>query len=102
MPIRMVNFLKEPPPPFAGRWGGSPIQQTEEWKDLMLALGNGLKPQEYVTLSLPDTHPIRKKIRHVNAAFLRGLRVKIRKLGLPYDCYERNKVIYIVGRGVIS
>jgi hypothetical protein len=101
MPVRMINFVKEPPPRnFRG--GRTPIYQTEEWQDVTLALGSGLKPQEYISVSFPDTHQIHQQLKNPLTSMIHLLKKKVKELGLPYDVYERNQVVYVVGRGVIS
>jgi hypothetical protein len=99
MPVRMLNFIQQPPP--AQKFTGK-ITKTEEYQDFILSCGSGLKPHEYITINFPDTHPVRKIVRHPEGAFLAAAKKKIKELQLPYDVYCREKVIYIVGRGVIS
>jgi hypothetical protein len=99
MPVRMINFLKEPPPPKAAR---SVIVKTEEWQDFVMACGAGLKPQEYITVEFPKEHAIWAHTKHPTEAFLHAAKTKIKELGLPYDAYVRNGIIYVVGRGVLS
>jgi hypothetical protein len=99
MPVRMLNFLKEPPPP---RKVTSVINQTEEWQDFILACGSGLKPHEYITVHFPAEHPIRLKLTNPTQCFISAAKSKVKELQLPYDVYARLDVIYIVGRGVIS
>lgn len=99
MPIKMLNFIQAPPP--ISRKGGK-VQQSEEWKDMVLALGAGLKPQEYIMIEIPDDHEMFKKMKAPRQAFLAAAKLKIKKLGLPYDATMRADVIYIVGRGVLS
>jgi hypothetical protein len=99
MPVRMINFVKEPPPPRSQR---SIIQQTEEWQDFVMACGAGLKPQEYISIEFPADHPVRKKLAHPIENFLHATKGKIKELGLPYDAYIKNGIVYVVGRGVLS
>jgi hypothetical protein len=75
---------------------------TEEWQDLVMALGSGLKPQEYVTVSFPKEHAIYKAMKHPNESMLRAVKQKVKDLKLPYDVYLRNNTVYIVGRGTLS
>ena len=100
MPVRMLNFVKNPPPARTPRY--QEITACEEWQDLVLALGAGLKPQEYISINFPPEHKIRSKVKFPNVAFLRATKKKIKELGLPYDAYERAGAIYVVGRGVLS
>lgn len=100
MPVRILNFVKEPPKPRTR--GNNRIQRTEEWQDLVLALGGDLKPQEYITVSFPPEHSIYKELREPTGSLMTQVKRKVKELGLPYDVYLREKVIYIVGRGVIS
>lgn len=102
MPVRMLNFVKEPPPPKQGKGMSTPLYKTEEWQDMMLALAAGLKPQEYITVHFPDTHPIWQQLKRPVGSLIRALKIKVAKLKLPYDVYEKNKVVYVVGRGVLS
>lgn len=99
MPVRMLNFLQTPPP--IKRQMGM-ISRTEEWQDVIIALGAGLKPHEYISVTYPPEHEIHKHLKQANNSLLNLLKDKIRKMQLPYDAYMREEVIYIVGRGVIS
>lgn len=99
MPVRMINFVTSKPPL---RKNHKVIQSTEEWEDFVMALGAGLKPQEYITVHFPKEHEIWKESRDPHQSFLSSAKDKIKKLQLPYDAYIRNGVIYVVGRGVIS
>lgn len=99
MPVRMLNFVTAPPPVKSGK---GYVTKTEEWEEFVMALGCGLKPQEYITINFPKEHAIWKVVKDPHTAFLAIAKDKIKKLQLPYDAYIRNGVIYIVGRGVIS
>lgn len=67
-----------------------------------MALSAGLKPQEYIQIEIPDDHEMFRRIKHPRQAFFAAAKVKLKKLGLPYDVNMRDNVIYIVGRGVLS
>lgn len=99
MPVRMINFVTQKPPL---KINHRAIQDTEEWEEFVMAMGCGLKPQEYVTINFPKEHQIWKQIRDPHQSFLASAKEKIKKLQLPYDAYIRNGIIYIVGRGIIS
>jgi hypothetical protein len=98
MPIRMLNFLTQPPPPRTGKGANTPIFKTEEWQDLILTLGAGLKPHEYVAVEFPPDHPIHRHSKHPLEAFHRLALLKIKELRVPYDCYVKQQILYIVGR----
>lgn len=101
MPIRMLNFLQAPPP--VSRHGaGSAMFKSEEWQDFVMALGAGLKPQEYISVEFGPDHPLRAHLKSPVNSFIHCAKTKIKELRLPYDVYERAGVIYVVGRGVIS
>jgi hypothetical protein len=102
MPVRMLNFVKEPPPMKTGKGGGKAITGTEEWEDTILALGAGLKPQEYISISFPAEHRIFKMVKDPLYSFRICIAEKIKKNNLPYDAYIREGVCYIVGRSVIA
>jgi hypothetical protein len=95
----MLNFVTEKPP---YKKSGNAIQNTEEWQEFIMAMGCGLKPQEYVTVNFPKEHRIFQQLKDPTNSFITCARYKIKKLGLPYDVYGRNGIVYIVGRGVIS
>jgi hypothetical protein len=99
MPVRMINFLQEPPPP---KKFSKIIEGLPEWQDFCMALGAGLKPQEYITVNFPPGNPVHDVCKFPNAAFISAAKKKIKAMHLPYDVYERNNIIYVVGRGVIS
>lgn len=99
MPVRMMNFVTAPPP---AKNGKGYIKKTEEWNDFCIALGAGLKPQEYITIEFIETHEIFRHVKYPLEIFLAQAKKKIEELRLPYDCYIRNKILYCVGRGVIS
>jgi len=81
---------------------GTPIHESEEWQDLVMALGAGLKPQEYIEIEIPRDHKLYKKMKYPIPAFYRLVQRKLKELRLPYDLYTRKDTIYIVGRGVLS
>ena len=81
---------------------GTPIHESEEWQDLVMALGAGLKPQEYIAIEIPKGHPLYKRMKYPIPAFFRLANKKLKELRLPYDLYTREDTIYIVGRGVLS
>jgi hypothetical protein len=99
MPVRMLNFVKEPPPP---RNSIRALKLTEEWRDFCMACEAGIKPQEYITISFPDTHHIHQQIKNPVSCFLHHAKIKVEQFKLPYDVYVRNNVVYVVGRGVIA
>ena len=101
MPVRMLNFVTTPPPPRKFSTG-SPIAKTEEWQDLVLALGAGLRPQEYICVEFAPDAPIRKLVKHPTVGLILAIKKKIREMGLPYDVYARGELVTIIGRGVIS
>lgn len=96
MPVRMLNFTQNPPPP---RKRAGELSKTEEYQDVVMALGAGLKPHEYITLTFPPEHEIHKHLKEANNSMLNLLKDKIKKMQLPYDAYMRGDIIYIVGRG---
>lgn len=100
MPIRMITFLQEPPPARHGH--GTPLYKSEEWQDFVMALGAGLKPQEYITVEFPAGHSLCTQLKNPTHSFIYCAKTKIKHLRLPYDVYERAGVCYIVGHGVIS
>ena len=53
MPVRMLNFVTGPAPPMRYGRGQGRIQETEEYKDAMIALGGGLKPHEFIEIYYP-------------------------------------------------
>ena len=98
MPVRMLSFVSTPPPRKAfGASNG--VQKTQEFQDACIALGAGLKPQEYIEVYFPPEHSIFKEVKYPNVALVHLLKKKVKELNLPYDIYEREKHIYIVGRG---
>jgi len=99
MPVRMLNFVQQRPPVKNGK---GYVQKTEEWQDFVMALGAGLKPQEYITVDFTSNHEIYKQVKFPLEIFLTQAKKKIKDLGLPYDCYIRNRILYCVGRGVLS
>jgi hypothetical protein len=68
----------------------------------MLALGAGLKPQEYITVVLPKEGRLWVEYKNPVQTFVGHLKEKIEEMGVPYDVYVRDAVIYVVGRGVIA
>jgi hypothetical protein len=98
----MLNFVKTPPPFRSIKGRHSPIFETEEWQDLVMALGAGLKPQEYIEIELPQGHPLYGLMKNPTNSFHFNVKKKLKELGLPYDCYVRSHSIYVVGRGVLS
>lgn len=95
----MLNFTKNPPPTKAFK---GVIKSCDEWHDMCLALGAGLKPQEYIQIEFPKDHALWKQCKNPTQAFLLAAKLKLKELGLPYDAYVRGGIICIVGRGVMS
>ena len=101
MPVRMLNFVTGPAPPMRYGRGQGRIQETEEYKDAMIALGGGLKPHEFIEIYYPPEHSIYKRCKHPLNCVRLALVRKVKELHLPYDVYERAGKVYVVGRGVI-
>lgn len=99
MPVRMLNFVSTPPPRRTHSKDGH-IMRTKEWQDAVMGMGAGLKPAEYIELFFLPEDDIYKHMKHPLHALKNSLKNKIKALDLPYDVYERNKKLYIVGRGV--
>ena len=102
MPVRMLNFVRTPPPPRKLLGRNSPLFQTPEWQDVVLALGAGLKPQEYISVEFAADDPIHQRMKRPTTSLQHNIKKKIKELGLPYDCYVQGNLVTIIGRGVIS
>lgn len=101
MPVKMLNFVKDPPPPRKYKYGGL-VERTAEYQDVILTLGAGLAPNEYVSTTFDKQHPIHRQLKHPLTALRLAIVKKIKALKLPYDCYESEGQIIIVGRGNIA
>lgn len=96
MPVRMLNFLRDPIPP--SLWARGPMLETEEWKEIEKALNKELGPQEYLAVEFPPGHPIHKKMKRPQGSVWHKAKKRVKQLGLDYDVFNRGNVTYIVGR----
>lgn len=74
------------------------LKETNDWKELLSILAQGLKPQEAIVLDCPIVPRNKKEYRA--KLFARAIRIHLEKLGLKYDCWahKASNKVYIVGR----
>jgi len=97
MPIKRVRVIDIP----SFRDGKSRTLNFPEWRGLVKAIKNGIKPFEAIEIDLKETvDKIPEKMRPKNSNFNFCLQVKryIKKEGLMLDCYTRAGIVYVVGR----
>lgn len=102
MPVRMLNFLKNPIPKAMGR-RNSEVLKSEEWREMEKAFTAGLKPQEYLSITVPENgNGIWKDFKHPLANLLNATKKEVKKRDLPYDVIRRGDQVIVLGRGVLS
>lgn len=105
MPVRMLNFLKNPLPKRVGFGRRSLVLETEEWREMEKVIAAGLKPQEYISITIPENgngDGIWSEFKYPLQTLLHNVRAQVKKRDLPYDVIRRGDQVIVLGRGVLS
>lgn len=100
MPIRKI--AKDDIPP--SRFQNSPIYETEEWKEVVKIMDEGLAPMSAVEITLSPETVAQLPLKDPLQAFLVAVRRRIKRLKLPIDAETRTDpelgqtAIYLSGR----
>jgi len=77
----------------------SALRDSDEWKDVMAILQQGLKPAEAVDIRLGPEVLAKAKMKHPHRMFANMIRTKLKTLGLEYEVETRKTfegpVVYI-------